>query len=129
MLETCLADFLRCSEIIRNLGLVIGGTIALYLAVKRVNAVKLQAETQQKVLLKDRYQRAIEMLEDEKLLVQLAGIIGLEDLGLQRRDYRELVIRVLNAYIATRQVKGKPPFTIDAASYALEKINKRWEKP
>ena len=128
MLEICLADFLRCSEIIRNFGLVIGGIVALYLAAKRVKAVKLQAETQQKVLLKDRYQRAIEMLEDEKLLVQLAGIIGLQDLGMQRRDYRESVIRVLNAYMATREVKDKPLFTMDAANYALHKINKHWGK-
>ena len=79
------------STIIRNLALVIGGTIAVLLAVWRsriserqataaqdhAETAQRQAETAQRGLLNERYQRGAEMLGSKVLSVRLGGIYAL----------------------------------------------------
>ena len=83
------------STIIRNLGLVIGGLIAVWIAVWRgivadrqakssqdqAKAALNQAETSQRGLLNERYQTGAEMLGSEVLSVRLGGIYALQRLA------------------------------------------------
>ena len=72
------------SAIIRDLAIVIGGTIAVLLAGWRIRISERQAtaaqdqfETAQKGLLNERYQRGAEMLGSKILSVRLGGIYAL----------------------------------------------------
>ena len=73
---------------IRNLGLVMAGTVALPLAIWRglvanhqASAAQRQAETAQKSLLNARYERGAEMLGNNVPSVRLGGIYALERLA------------------------------------------------
>ena len=69
------------STTIRNVGLVIGGVIAILLAVWRSSVAGRQADTAQKSLLNDRYERGAEMLGNHLLSVRLGGIYALKRLA------------------------------------------------
>ena len=76
------------STIIRNLGLVIGGLIAIGLAYwrsivasRQTKASQQQTETSQRGLLNERYQKGAEMLGSEVLSVRLGGIYALQRLA------------------------------------------------
>ena len=76
------------STIIRNLGLVIGGLIAIgfgiwrsIVADRQAKASQQQAETSQRGLLNERYQKGAEMLGSEVLSVRLGGIYALQRLA------------------------------------------------
>ena len=101
-------------ETLRTVGLLIGGFIALCFGIwrasvaerqsdaaqKQVNAVLLQADTAQKGLLNDRYQRGAEMLGSEILAVRLGGIYALQQLAEEHpSDYHILIMRLLSAFI------------------------------
>ena len=75
------------STTVRNLGLVIGGVIAVLLAVWRSLVATRQADTAQhqtsiarQGLLNERYQKAAEMLGNENLFVRLGGVYALQAL-------------------------------------------------
>ena len=76
------------SDTIRNISLVVGGVAALIVALwrsivaaRQATAAQQQAETAQRVLLNERYQRAAEMLGSNVLSVRLGGIHGLQRLA------------------------------------------------
>ena len=71
------------STTIRNLGLVVGGIIAMLLAVWRSQVATRQADTAQQGLLNERYQQGAEMLGSEVLSVRLGGIYALERLAVE----------------------------------------------
>ncbi len=54
---------------VRNVGLVIGGVVAILLAVWRSNVAQRQANTAQQTLLNERYQRGAEMLGSAVILL------------------------------------------------------------
>ena len=72
------------STTIRNLGLIIAAVIGLPIAIWRSILAQRQAETAQRSLLNERYQKGAEMLGSEVLSVRLGGIYALAQLA---REY------------------------------------------
>ena len=75
------------STTVRNLSLVIGGVVAILLAVwrsrvaeRQADAAQRQADTAQQDLLNERYQTGAEMLGGDRLAVRLGGIYALQRL-------------------------------------------------
>ena len=88
------------STIIRNLGLVIGGLIAIGFGIWRGVVASRQAETSQLGLLNERYQKAAEMLGSEVLSVRLGGIYALQRLGEDHAErYHVQIMRLLCAFV------------------------------
>ena len=81
------------SATVRNVGVVIGGVIAILFAVWRSIVAARQATTAQLGLLNERYQKGAEMLGSKVLAVRLGGIYALDRLAreysrrLSRADY------------------------------------------
>ena len=87
----CLWDWLSrgepsVSSTIRNLVLIWGAPLATGLAVWRSMVAQKQAETAQKGLLSDRYQRAVEMLGHDLDFIHVGGIYILRDIALEHPD-------------------------------------------
>ena len=80
------------STTIRNLGLVIGGVIAILLAVWRSRVAERQADTSQQSLLNARYERGAEMLGNDVLSVRLGGIYALQRLAWEHPDQYHIQI-------------------------------------
>ena len=80
------SDTESLSTTIRNVGLVLGGVIAILLAVWRSIVSERQADTAQQRLLNERYERGAEMLGSDVLSVRLGGIYAL---GRLAEDYPE----------------------------------------
>ena len=95
------------STTIRNVGLVIGGGIAIGLAYwrsivadRQARASQQQAETSQRGLLNERYQKGVDMLGSEDLSVRLGGIYELLDLAEDEPEqYHVKVKRKLCAFV------------------------------
>ena len=83
------------STTIRNLGLVIGGAVALLLAIWRSWVAQRQADTAQQDLLNDRYQKGAEMLGSDVLSVRLGGIYNLEQLAAEYPEQYHLQVMKL----------------------------------
>ena len=88
------------STTIRNLGLVIGGFVAMLLAVWRSQVATRQAETAQQSLLNERYQQGAEMLGSEVLSVRLGGIYTLERLAADHpKEYHVQVMKLFCGFV------------------------------
>ena len=97
------------SETLRNVGLLIGGGLAFvfagwraWVAERQANATQTQAQmaqnqadTAQKSLLNERYQRGAEMLGSEVLSTRLGGIYALEGLAEEHADQYHIQIMKL----------------------------------
>ena len=83
------------SSTIRNLALVIGGVVAVLLAIWRSRVVERQAATAQQGLLNERYQRGAEMLGNSILSVRLGGIYALQRLAAEHPEQYHLQIMEL----------------------------------
>ena len=70
----------------RNIGLLSGGLVAMGLALWRSLVAKRQADTAQNSLLNDRYQRAIVLLESDRVYVRIGGIYVLRSLALENLE-------------------------------------------
>lgn len=95
------------STTIRNLGLVIGGVIAAFLAVWR-------SKVAEQSLLNERYQQGAEMLGSEVLAVRLGGIYALERLAEEHPEqYHIQNMRLLCAFVrhpsGGQGVQGEQP--------------------
>ena len=87
------------STTVRNLGLVIGGVIAILLAVWRSIVAEHQADTSHEGLLNERYQKGAEMLGNEVLSVRLGGIYALERLAADYPgQYHVQIMKLLCAF-------------------------------
>ena len=88
------------STTIRNIALIVGGLIAVMLAMWRSRVSERQADTAHQGLLYDRYQRGAQMLGDHALAVRLGGIYALKRLA---EDYPEQyhveVMKLLCAFV------------------------------
>ena len=95
------------STTVRNLGLVIGGVIAVLLAIWRSLVATQQADTAQhqagiaqQGLLNERYQKAAEMLGSDLLSVRLGGIYALQRLVEEHPEqYYVSCMRLLCAFV------------------------------
>ncbi len=99
------------SEIIRNLGLVIAAIIALPLAIWRSTvaerqafASQRQAETAQRSLLNERYQKGAEMMGSQVLSVRLGGIYALARLAREHpEEYHTQIMQLYCAFVRAHQ--------------------------
>ena len=88
------------STTFRNLGLLIGGFIAILLAVWRSIVAERQADTAQQSLLNERYQKGAEMLGNDILSVRLGGIYALERLAAENPDHYHIqVMKLFCAFV------------------------------
>ena len=86
------------STTVRNLGLLIGGAIAILLAAWRSKVAERQADTAHEGLLNERYQKGAEMLGNEVLSVRLGGIYALQHLASE--DPEQYHIQVMKLFCA-----------------------------
>lgn len=105
--------WLQLSEMVRNLLLLVGGGIGVYLAWLRVAAANRQAEAQidsaeasvrqaeigRRKLVGDLFLQAVGQLRDEKLEVRLFAVYTLRKIIEDEVDYRGPVIELLTAYL------------------------------
>ena len=88
------------SATVRNLGLVIGGVIAVLLALWRSRVAERQADTAQRGLLNERYQKGAEMLGSPTLSVRLGGIYALQRLAHEHPgQYHIQIMRLFCAFV------------------------------
>ena len=96
------------SATVRNLGLVIGGVIAILLAVWRSRVAERQADTAQRGLLNERYQKGAEMLGNAVLSVRLGGIYALQRLAEEHPEqYHVQIMRLLCAFARNPTPSGE----------------------
>ena len=88
------------STAIRNVSLIIGGIIAIELALWRSVVGVRQVDTAQRGLLNERFQKGAEMLGSENLSVRLGGIYALKHLaGEHPEQYHVQVMELLCAFV------------------------------
>ena len=104
-------SWLALSEIIRNIGLLVGGAIGIYLAWKRVIASNKQADAQLRQAELSRrnhvtelFNRAVGQLKDEKLEIRLGAILTLGQVCTDFRDLSGPVIQLLTTYLQQEKV-------------------------
>ena len=103
------------SATIRNVGLVIAGSLAIPLAIwraivadKQASSAQHQIAITQQGLLNERYQKAAEMLGSDVLSVRIGGVHALRDLAVEQPgQYHVRVMRLLCAF-AHNPVKDGP---------------------
>ncbi len=108
---TSVEFWVALSEIIRNIGIVIGGGIGIYLAWKRVIASNKQADAQLRQAELSRrdhvaelFNRAVGQLKDEKLEVRLGAILTLGQICVDFRDLSAPVIELLSTYLKEEKI-------------------------
>ena len=88
------------STTIRNLGLVIGGVLAAFLAIWR-------SRVAEQSLLNERYQQGAEMLGNKALTVRLGGIYTLQSLAKEHPEkYHVQIMRLLCAFVRIPTLDG-----------------------
>ena len=105
------------SATIRNIGLVIAGSLAIPLAIwravvaaKQASSAQRQTTTGQQGLLNERYQKAAEMLGNENLFVRLGGVYTLQALIEEYPEqYYVSCMRLLCAFVRTPPVDKHLP--------------------
>ena len=103
------------SATIRNVSLLIGAAIALVFAVwrswvaeRQATTAQHQAETADRGLLNDRYQKAADMLGNSVLTARLGGIYALQGLAEQHPElYHVQTMRLLCAFLRNPPVDGE----------------------
>src|ERR1700675_461314 len=99
-------SWLALSEIIRNVGLLVGGAAGIYLAWKRVVASNKQADAQLRQAELSRrnhvtelFNRAVGQLKDDKLEIRLVAILTVGQVCTDFRDLSGPVIQLLTTYL------------------------------
>jgi hypothetical protein len=111
--------WLQFSEVVRNLGLVLGGAVGVYLGWKRVTVANRQAEAQTRQAeltrrdhVAELFNRAVGQLRDDKLEVRLGAIFTLEQICLDFSDLSGPVLQLLTIYLRESAVdygEAEPP--------------------
>ena len=102
------------STTVRNVGLVIGGIIAVLLAIWRSLVATRQADTAQQSLLNERFQNAAAMLGNENLSVRLGGVYALQALIEEHPDrYYVTCMRLLCAFVRNPPANEQTVFLSD----------------
>lgn len=92
----------------RNLALILGGVIALPLAIWRSGIAAKQVALIEAGLNTDRYQKGAAMLGDERLSVRQAGVFGLTELAENNFEaYHVLVMKLLCSFVRDRSVEQR----------------------
>ena len=116
--------WVHVSEILRNVGIIVGGSIGIWLGWRRVSAADRQSEAQARQAdvarldhVADLFNRAVGQLNDKNLGVRLGAIYTL---NLVRRDFPDLsepIVQLLTTYLEENPVKErdkKPPADVSA---------------
>ena len=109
------------AQSISALGIMIGGAVAIVLGTwrsiegsKQVRASEGQLANAERVLLNDRYQRAVELLGSTSRVVRLGGLHALQSLAdSNAQDYHVLVMGLLCAFV---QEARNRPGNVDGAA-------------
>ncbi|MCY3880649.1 MAG: pentapeptide repeat-containing protein [Chloroflexi bacterium] len=111
------------SVLARNVGLALAGFAALWVAVWRSRIAERQANTAERGLLNERFQRGAEMLGSAVLSVRIAGIHALRRLAEDHPDeYHTQTMRVFCAFVRRPTVgegDDTPPDPADQQPSAL----------
>ena len=98
--EDLVADEGSLSEVIRNVGLVIGGAIAVLFAIWRSLVASRQNQAAQEGLLEERYRQGMEMLSSGGLSTRLGGVQILQALAEEHpRRFHLMVMRLFCAFV------------------------------
>ncbi len=92
------------SAAIRNIVLTLGTPLAIFLAVWRSVVAQKQVEATQASLLSARYQRAVEMLDHDKLPIRIGGISALCNLAREHNEYRREVMNLIGKHFMTSDI-------------------------
>ena len=105
--EELRSDQESLSATVRNVGVVIGGVIAILFAVWRSIVAENQAATAQRGLLNERYQKGAEMLGSSVLTVRLGGIYTLQHLAKEHPEqYHVQIMRLFCVFVRSSAKKG-----------------------
>ena len=105
--EELRSDQESLSATVRNVGVVIGGVIAILFAVWRSIVAEKQAATAQRGLLNERYQKGAEMLGSSILTVRLGGIFTLQHLAKEHPEqYHVQIMRLFCVFVRSSAKKG-----------------------
>lgn len=116
MLDWTIQFWLQFSEVVRNLGLVAGGAIGIWIAWMRVRAANRQAEAaiQQSAIANEQaklarrehfvelFNTAVGQLSDKKIEVRLGAIYTLREISSEFPDLTQAIMNVLTAYVRTK---------------------------
>ena len=88
------------SATLRNVGLIVAAVVALPLAIWRSSVAERQADTAQRGLLNERYQKGAEMVGSAVLSVRLGGIYALQRLADEHPEqYHVQIMRLFCAFV------------------------------
>ena len=111
------------SAAVRNVALVIGGVVALIVALWRSVVAERQHRLAQLGLLNERYQKGADMLGSEVRSVRIGGIYALRALAEERpQQYGVQILRVLCTFVRNpvlRQAMEEGPADVQAAMDAI----------
>ena len=120
-IQNSLSNWESWSTIVRNYGLVIAAVIALPLAIWRSFVATRQAETAQRSLLNERYQKGAEMLGSEGLSVRLGGIYALWRLAEEYpEEYYILTMHLFCAFVRDPTRKAVEAGLIDGGLFTSD---------
>ena len=116
-----LQSWVQASEIIRNLGIIVGGAVGIWLAWRRASAATRQADAQldqarlgRRDHVAELFNRAVGQLTEAKLEVRLGAIFTLRQICLDFPDLSRPVIRLLTTYLRENKVGyGQSDLSID----------------
>ncbi|MDE2892188.1 MAG: pentapeptide repeat-containing protein [Chloroflexota bacterium] len=98
--DDLVADEGSLSEVIRNLGLIIGGAIAVLFAIWRSLVASRQTQAAQEGLLEERYRQGLEMLSSGGLSTRLGGVQILQALAEEHPGrFHLMVMRLFCAFV------------------------------
>lgn len=117
------------SAVVRNIGMVSGGLIALGLAVWRSNVANWQASTARKSLLNDQFQRAAEMLGHSSIVVRIGGVQTLTELAVQHKEaFYGKSLKLIASFASNPTVDPNSRADVEIASTAVGKLLKMSEE-
>ena len=118
------------SAVVRNIALVIGGLVAIVVAVWRSLVAGRQARVSHRGLLNERYQKGAEMLGNGVLSVRLGGIYALRSLAEEHpQPYGVQILRLFCAFVRDPKnvtpSAAEVPADIQAAMDAVVEYDRR----
>src|SRR5438128_895708 len=108
-----LSEWLAVGEIVRDIGIVVGGAVGLFFAGMRVVAANRQAKAQtnqaemgRRTHVAELFNRAVGQLDDPKLHVRLGAIFTLRQIGHDFPDLGGAVYELLSLYLRENPRSG-----------------------
>ena len=104
------------AEVVRNVALVVGGVVAIMVALwrslaaeRQATAAKRQSEIGERTYLNERYRQAASMLGDSAIPVRLGGIVALERLAEDHpAEFRHEAFKLLLEFVRTPPALQRP---------------------